>query len=121
MLSIVGGLIDMIILFMVGGVWPIISGICAFVGVLFVNLPYLPSKVRNDLASVVAPVFFTILAFVNEATNCQAMLNVYKFPYHILVEFIGAWFFWNLSAFFINYEAYQIKTIETILNSKKSS
>lgn len=85
-------LLDIYILYnYMGTVYNAISGINIWVVVLITGLwnARLPAVVKRLLPILLMSFVVIIGLFFNEKYNCDAMMSVYQFPYHIAIEIFG--------------------------------
>jgi len=85
-------LLDIYILYnYIGTVYNAVSGINIWVIVLITGLwnVNLPTVVKRLLPILLILFAVIIVLFFNEKYNCNAMMNMYVFPYHIAIEILG--------------------------------
>jgi hypothetical protein len=75
----------------IGTVYNAISGINICIIVLITGMwnVKLPIIVKRLLPILIMLFAIMIALFFNEKYNCEAMMNIYVFPYHIAVEIMG--------------------------------
>ena len=98
-------LVDIFVFFAIGGIWILLS-FFLLIWVLFMQyIKYLPKRLTNLFFYIITPLLVVLsIAELNEALNCQSMLNYYKLPYHAFVEFIGMILFLILAGSFLQWE-----------------
>lgn len=98
-------IIDIFVFFVIGGIWNLLS-FFLLIWVLFMQyIKYIPKQLMNTFLYIITPLLVILCIIeLNEVINCQSMLNYYKFPYHIIVEFIGMILFLILAGLFLQWE-----------------
>ena len=76
-----------------GGIYLIFSGISIELYVLWC---YKDVLLGNYIKKLVYGILLVCIILVNESLNCNRMMSVYIFPYHIFVEFTGMYIFITL-------------------------
>lgn len=86
--------IDIYVVLVVKGVWTILSGLSLLLALFCMYFTDIPKFFQTRLYQKLVPGLFVLFAlFVNEAINCEAMLRIMPFPYHIVIEILGYWLF----------------------------
>ncbi len=83
-------------------VYHIISQALLFLSVLFYYYSDLPNNIKRKIHIIFLLVSLIILLFLNEKWNCEKLLIMYPFPYHILIEITGIFFFYIICSTFYN-------------------
>lgn len=92
---------DLVVWYNVGGIYTIFTGL-SILAVIIVGLyPQLPDKLKRRLPFMLVGLALLAVLFVNEAKNCDAMMDAYKFPYHAAIEIVGFALFVALASSFI--------------------
>lgn len=87
-------LFDIIVYMNYGGVYMILSGTLIFIAILLCVYP----KYSTFISYYILGLIGLALLFVNEAVNCQWMLQYWpNFPFHIIIESYGLLLFYILS------------------------
>ena len=72
------------------------SQIILFLSILFYHYPLLTKPIQDKLHLILILTVAIFLLFLNEKNNCERMLEVYTFPYHIMIEILGIGLFYTL-------------------------
>lgn len=99
-------ILDLVMLFRVGGVSNILSGFALFVVVVLVNTSKLPRFVTRNMIWLISGVFLLSALFVNEALKCEKMSAYIDLPYHAIIEVVGFALFLGLGLTFLEWETH---------------
>jgi len=82
-------------------VYHIFSQALLFLSMLFYYYPLLNKNIKDKINIIFFLVILIIILFFNEKYNCEKMMSIYPdFPYHILIEIIGIFFFYIICSTF---------------------
>lgn len=65
-----------------------------FVSIILYYFAYLPKYIQSSVYQIIVLVIIISLLVLNEKYNCDTMLDLYDFPYHILIEICGVILFY---------------------------
>ena len=76
------------------------SQIILFLSILFYHYPLLTTPIKDKMNRIFVLTVAIFFLFLNEKTNCERMLEVYTFPYHIAIEIFGIGLFYTICSTF---------------------
>ena len=82
-------IIDFYVWSYVKGVWTVITGLSILIMVVFGSYAAIPKELLYYFYIFLIGIICLLLVIYNESINCEKMLDIYSFPYHIFVEIIG--------------------------------
>jgi hypothetical protein len=105
-------IIDIIVVAMLPGVWPIISGLGVYFAIICDNVALIPTDFKRSFWTQMCPALLLIfILFINESWNCIAMLTYWQLPYHSLIELLGLFLFVCLSRQIVHWDNIYKKSI----------
>jgi hypothetical protein len=84
-------LIDLYIYVKIKKVFMILSGSILYItifAILYYRL-HLSKDINNLFRVLILFIIVIIILVINEAMNCKKMMDIYEFPYHIMIEILG--------------------------------
>lgn len=92
--------IDLMVWGHVGGIYTIFTGLSILAVIIIGLYPQLPTKLKVRLPFMLLGLLLLAALFVNEAVNCDKMMEAYTFPYHAAIEIVGFVLFVALASSF---------------------
>jgi hypothetical protein len=97
-------IIDIYVWVFIGGVWNIITNLSLLAFIIFSSYNKLPKFFRKAIPFLAIGLIILFALELNEAYNCEKMLEYMDFPYHAFVEIVGLLLFTSLTYFFYKWE-----------------
>jgi hypothetical protein len=97
-------IIDLYIWVFIGGVWNIITNLSILAFIIFSSYNKLPKFFKQAIPYLVVGLIILFALEINEAYNCEKMLEYKQLPYHSLVEIVGLLLFTSLTYLFFKWE-----------------
>lgn len=96
--------IDLLIWFNLKGIYTIFSGLSIFAIIIFGSYSNLHPCFQKAIPYLLLGLLLIFLLFVNENYNCERMIEIYKFPYHAIIEVVGFVLFIVLGNLFLKWD-----------------
>lgn len=97
-------IIDIYVWIFIGGVWSIIVNLSLLAFIIFSSYNKLPKFFKKAIPLLAIGLIILFAFELNEAYNCEKMLEYKQLPYHALVEIVGLLLFTSLTYFFHKWE-----------------
>lgn len=91
--------VDLFICLFLKDIYMFLSGILLFTFAILINLYIIPRHTWKYIFIMLFLGIIIVILLVNESYNCEKMLKLSNFPYHVIIETIGFFVFWLISYF----------------------